>query len=62
MEQDEKRPEETAQSKLDRFDQLNSIERFYENFRKVPLKYLDLFIGLCVAALVLVVALGILNR
>lgn len=57
MEQDEKRPGEPS-----RTDELTSIERFYENFRRVPLKYLDLFIGLCAAALVAVVALGILNR
>ena len=42
--------------------QLNAIERFYENFRKVPLKYLDIFIGLCAAALVLVFIFGFLNR
>ncbi|MCI9293999.1 MAG: hypothetical protein K2P16_07210 [Lawsonibacter sp.] len=57
MEQNEKRPGEPA-----RTDELTGIERFYENFRRVPLKYLDLFIGLCAAALVAVVALGILNR
>lgn len=42
--------------------QLNAFENLYENFRRVPLKYLDLFIGLCVAALVIVIAVGILNR
>ena len=42
--------------------QLNAFENLYENFRNVPLKYLDMFIGLCVAALVLVIALGIINR
>ncbi|WP_160634841.1 hypothetical protein [Pseudoflavonifractor sp. 60] len=56
---EEKRPRES--DRPDR-SQLTGIENFYENFRKVPLKYLDLFIGLCVAALVLVIALGILNR
>ena len=56
---EEKRPE-----KRERRDksQLNAFENLYENFRNVPLKYLDMFIGLCVAALVLVIALGILNR
>ncbi|MCI9556400.1 hypothetical protein AALA82_07685 [Oscillospiraceae bacterium 50-16] len=57
MDRDEKRLEERP----DR-SQLNAFENFYENFRRVPLKYLDIFIGLCVAALVGVIALGILNR
>ena len=34
--------------------QLNAFENFYEKFRKVPLKYIDVFIGVCVAALVIV--------
>ena len=56
---EEKRPE-----KRERRDksQLNAFENLYENFRNVPLKYLDIFIGLCVAALVLVIALGIMTR
>lgn len=41
--------------------QLSARERFYENFRKVPVKYLDIFIGVCVAAFVIVVAVGILK-
>ena len=32
--------------------QLNAFERFYEKFRGVPLKYIDIFIGVCLAALV----------
>lgn len=39
----------------------NAVESFYENFRHIPLKYLDIFIGVCVGALVLVVFLGILK-
>ena len=56
---EEKRPE-----KRERRDksQLNAFEILYEYFRNVPLKYLDMFIGLCVAALVLVIVLGIMNR
>lgn len=41
--------------------QLNAFERLYEHFRGVPLKYLDIFIWVCVIALVLVVAVGILK-
>jgi len=55
----EKHPD--RQDRPDR-SQLNAIENFYENFRRVPVRYLDIFIGLCAAALVLVIALGILNR
>ena len=55
-------PEGTEQ-KSDRPDrsQLNAFENFYENFSKVPLKYIDIFIGVCVAALVIVVLVGILK-
>ena len=41
--------------------QLNAFENFYEKFRKVPLKYIDIFVGVCVAALVIVVLVGILK-
>ena len=41
---------------------LNAFENFYENFRNVPIKYVDRFIALCVIALVVVVAMGIINR
>lgn len=41
--------------------QLNAFERLYEHFRRVPLKYLDIFIWVCIIALVLVVAVGILK-
>ena len=55
-------PEGTEQ-KSDRPDrsQLNAFENFYENFRKVSLNYIDIFIGVCVAALVIVVLVGILK-
>ena len=56
---EEKTTPET-EKKPDR-SQLNAFENFYENFRKVPLKYIDIFIGVCVAALVIVVLVGILK-
>ena len=40
----------------------NAVQRFYEKFRKVPLKYIDIFIGACLAALVIVVLLGMLKE
>lgn len=41
--------------------QLNAIEKLYEKFRGVPLKYIDIFIGLCAAAFFTVVILGMLK-
>ncbi len=54
---------ETAEKKSDHPDrsQLNAFENFYENFSKVPLKYIDAFIVVCVIALVAVVGIGILK-
>ena len=59
---EEKTTPET-EKKPDRPDrsQRNAFENFYEKFRKVPLKYIDIFIGVCVAALVIVVLVGILK-
>ena len=42
--------------------QLNAIEKLYEKFRGVPLKYIDIFIGLCAAAFFAVVILGMLKE
>ena len=56
---EEKTTPET-EKKPDR-SQLNAFENFYEKFSKVPLKYIDIFIGVCVAALVIVVLVGILK-
>ena len=42
--------------------QLNAIEKLYEKFRGVPLKYVDIFIGLCAAAFFAVVILGMLKE
>lgn len=37
------------------------LEPVYQHFQDVPLKYVDIFIGLCVAALVLAVVAGVLK-
>ena len=42
--------------------QLNAIEKLYEKFRGVPLKYIDIFIVLCAAAFFAVVILGMLKE
>ena len=39
----------------------NSVQEFYERFRGVPLKKIDTFIGICIAAIVLVVIIGMLD-
>lgn len=52
---DEKKPEKTGESSA-------APESIYENFNKVPLKVLDLIIGLCTAALIAVIVMGVLNR
>lgn len=54
------KPEEKEDAHPDH-SQLNAFENFYEKFRKVPLKCIDIFIGVCVAALVIVVLVGILK-
>ena len=41
--------------------QLNAIEKFYEKFRGIPLKYIDIFIIVCLVALAAVVLIGSLK-
>ena len=41
--------------------QLNAMEKFYERFRGVPLRNIDIFIGICAAAFLVVVVLGMLK-
>ena len=61
MEEEKTTPEtQKPDSRPDR-SQLNAFENFYENFSKVPLKYIDAFIAVCVIALVIVVGIGILK-
>ena len=63
MDQDEKRPAsqtpppETPEEPPPR----TAMQNFYEHFRGVPLRYLDIFIGVCAAALVILVILGFLK-
>lgn len=61
MDEEKRNPETNAADTRPDRSQLNAFENFYENFRKVPLKYIDIFIGVCVAALVIVVLVGILK-
>ena len=57
MERNEKKETATRRDP----SQLNAIEKFYEKFRGVPLKYIDIFIGVCVAVFLIVVILGMLR-
>lgn len=65
MQQDELSPQvpspETPDTPESPNRQRTGMENFYEHFRGVPLKYLDIFIGICVAALILFVVLGFLK-
>ena len=61
MDEENRTPETNAADTRPDRSQLNAFENFYEKFRKVPLKYIDIFIGVCVAALVIVVLVGILK-
>ena len=57
MERNEKKEPATRRDP----SQLNAIEKFYEKFRGVPLKYIDIFIGVCAAVFLIVVILGMLR-
>ena len=61
MDEEKRTPETNAADTRPDRSQLNAFENFYENFRKVPLKYIDIFIGVCITALVIVILIGILK-
>ena len=50
--------DEKKEEKLD----LEETESIYKGLENVPLKVLDIFIVLCIAALVITIAVGVLNR
>ena len=60
MEDRDKRPQEGQKDyRPSAFS--NIFQNFYEQFRGVPLRYFDIFIGLCMAALVIIIAVGVLQ-
>lgn len=63
MDQDEKRPasQTPPPEPPEESPWRTAMQNFYEHFRGVPLRYLDIFIGLCAAALVILVILGFLK-
>lgn len=58
-EQDLARREQQVEEK-ERIVRKNVVESLYDKIR-VPVKYVDIFIGLCVAAIVVCVILGMLK-
>ena len=56
-----KKEEFSRQSEPVDMSQLNAMERFYERFRGVSLKKLDIFIICCIVGIVLTIALGVLD-
>ena len=56
-----KKEEFSQQSEPVDMSQLNAMERFYERFRGVSLKKLDIFIVCCIVGIVLTIALGVLD-
>lgn len=62
---EEKRSEQTPEQPEERQrpdpSQLNAIEKVYENFRGINPRHLDIFIGCCFAALILVILIGALK-
>lgn len=59
-EQDEQLPAEVQDAPA-RPEPQNALQKFYELFRGVPLRYIDAFIVLCVAAFAAVILLGMLK-
>ena len=53
--------EEALAKKEAEMENRTAKENFYENFRKVPVKYLDILIGACAVAIVVVIILGMLK-
>lgn len=56
-----KKEEFSQQSEPVDMSQLNAMERFYERFRGVSLKKLDIFIVCCIVGIILTIALGVLD-
>lgn len=54
-------PNKKPEGKLESEGEPKGLEHVYQNFKDVPVKYVDIFIWLCVAALVLVLVIGILK-
>ena len=52
---------ESGQGPAEKPERHSPLEPVYQNFQEVPVKYVDIFIGLCFAALVLVLVVGILK-
>lgn len=56
---DQKQDDSSGQTEAKR--PTRGLEGFYENFRGVPLKYVDAFIIVCVVMLIAVIVFGVLQ-
>ena len=52
---------EQEEQQSEKREELAPVEKFYERFRGVSIRHLDIFIAACIGALVLVVLLGVLD-
>ena len=53
--------EEQLKEKESQMQSSNAQERFYDNFRNVPVKYIDYLIAACGVAIVVCVILGMMK-
>lgn len=53
--------EEQLKEKENQMQSSNAKERFYDNFRNVPVKYIDYLIAACGVAIVVCVILGMMK-
>ncbi len=60
-EEELKKRESQLQKKQEEVSKRNVKENFYENFRNIPVKYLDILIGVCGVAILVCVILGMLQ-
>lgn len=61
-EKKEDRPRETGQPEPYKPSMFSNVFRdFYDLFRNVPLRAFDIFIGLCIAAILILIVVGTLQ-
>ena len=61
MEQQDKRPPQENKDGYRPSLFGNIFQDFYDRFRDVPLRYFDIFIGLCVGAIAIIIVVGALQ-
>lgn len=61
MEQQDKKPSQEKDNDYRPSLFGNIFQDFYDRFRGVPLRYFDIFIGLCIAAIIVIMVVGTLQ-